>query len=109
MFFTTTATYLSTQTDSSDATGDNEVWNLATDPQHYSGITRVMELRENLRSYVASINQQTAATGVPMLRPMFFEFESDSICQTSAVDGQFVCLPGACFFDKVTQRSICLL
>ena len=29
--------------------GDNEVWNLAKEAQHYKGITTVMHLRENLR------------------------------------------------------------
>lgn len=70
--------------------GDNEVWNLAADAAHYQGITSVMYLRENLRGYVASINAEAAATGMPMLRPMILAFPGDPVCATSAVEGQFM-------------------
>ena len=70
--------------------GDNEVWNLAKDPQHYNGIVRVMNLREDLRSYVTAINLETANTGTPMAHPMFMAFENDPVCQTPDVEGQYV-------------------
>lgn len=47
--------------------GDNEVWTLAQDPEHYGAITSVMYLRETLRPYVMAINQIAADTGMPML------------------------------------------
>ena len=47
----------------SGTNGDNEVWNLAKDAKHYEGITKVMHLRENLRSYVTTINTEAAASG----------------------------------------------
>ena len=35
--------------------GDNEVWNLAQQSDHYDAIVAVMELRETLRNYVSLI------------------------------------------------------
>lgn len=70
--------------------GDNEVWNLAKDNTHYTGITRVMHLRENLREYVAEINEITVATGLPMLRPMFLEWPDDAGCAGADVEDQFM-------------------
>ena len=65
-----------------------QVWNLAQEPAHYAGIVAVMHLRENLRNYVSNINAQAAATGYPMMRPMFLEFPQDATCQTPAVEDQ---------------------
>lgn len=75
---------------SASTNGDNEVWNLAKDQAHYDAIAAVMRLRENLRSYVAKINAETAATGMPMVRAMFLQFPNDSVCQTAAVEDQFM-------------------
>ena len=70
--------------------GDNEVWNLAKEPQHYAGITKVMHLRENLREYVAEINDEAVATGMPMLRPMFLQWPEDKGCEGTDVEDQFM-------------------
>ena len=70
--------------------GDNEVWNLAQEPAHYAGIEAVMRLRENLRSYTAEINAVTAATGLPMVRPMFLQFPLDPLCAGADVEDQFM-------------------
>lgn len=63
---------------------------MAKDQAHYDAIVAVMRLRENLRSYVTDINAETAATGMPMIRPMFLQFPNDSVCQTRAVEDQFM-------------------
>lgn len=47
-----------------------------------------MHLRENLRGYVAKINAEAAATGMPMLRPMFLQWPLDAGAQTAAVEDQ---------------------
>ena len=70
--------------------GDNEVWNLAKEAQHYKGITTVMHLRENLRQYVAEINDVAAETGMPMMRPMFLQWPDDKGCQGKDVEDQFM-------------------
>ena len=70
--------------------GDNEVWNLAPDPAHYAAIVAVMRLRENLREYVAQINAEAAATGMPMCRPMFLQFPLDAGCAGADVEDQYM-------------------
>ena len=71
-----------------ETNGDNEVWNLARDPEHYDAIVAVMELRETLRDYVAEINNQTVMSGVPMMRPMMLEFPADRECYTKPAENQ---------------------
>jgi hypothetical protein len=66
------------------------VWNLAQEPAHYDGIVAVMRLRENLRQYVSDINAETAATGFPMIRPMFLQWPLDAGCQGADVEDQFM-------------------
>ena len=73
--------------------GDNEVWSLARDPQHYTAIRQVMELRESLRGYVAAVNRETVETGLPMVRPLFLQFPEDPECQGPAVEGHFLLGP----------------
>jgi alpha-D-xyloside xylohydrolase len=73
--------------------GDNEVWNLAKDPEHYAAIEKVMMLREDLRNYVKQINDQSVATGVPMMRPMFFQFPDDPVCAGNQAEKQFMLGP----------------
>jgi len=70
-----------------------QVWNLAQDPTHYAGITAVMRLRENLREYVWQLSAETAATGMPIVRPMILQFPDDPVCATPAVEGQFMLGP----------------
>jgi hypothetical protein len=70
-----------------------QVWNLATEPAHYAGIVAVMRLRENLRQYVSDINAEAAATGLPMVRPMFLQWPLDAGCQGSDTEDQFMLGP----------------
>lgn len=65
---------------------------LFSDPhqQHYQGIVAVMRLRENLREYVAQINAEAAATGMPMVRPMFLAWPNDAAAQGADVEDQFM-------------------
>ena len=46
--------------------------------------------RENLRQYVAEINDVAAATGMPMMRPMFLQWPDDKGCQGKDVEDQFM-------------------
>jgi alpha-D-xyloside xylohydrolase len=92
--------------------GDNEVWNLATDPAHYTGIVNVMHARENLREYVSQINAVTAATGTPMLRPMFLQWPNDPACAGADVEDQFMFGPkwlvAPVYTYQATSRSVYL-
>ena len=70
--------------------GDNEVWNLATQPDHYDAIVTMMRLREQLREYTSQINALAAATGMPMVRPMFLQYPLDPACSGADVEDQFM-------------------
>ena len=76
-----------------DTGGDNEVWTLAQDPQHYQALADVMGLRESLRDYVAELNKETSATGLPMVRPVFLQFPEDLLCRGEEVEAQFLLGP----------------
>ncbi len=73
-----------------DTNGDNEVWNLAPDALHYDAIVTMMRLRESLRQYVFEANQEHAATGFPMVRPMMLAFPSDADAQSQLAEDQFM-------------------
>ena len=49
-----------------------------------------MRLRESLREYVSQINAETAATGMPMSRPMFLQWPLDAGAQGADVEDQFM-------------------
>ena len=70
--------------------GDNEVWNLAKDAAHYDAIVAMMRLRESLRQHVSDLNAETAATGMPMVRPMFLEWPLDAGAAGADVEDQFM-------------------
>jgi len=70
--------------------GDNEVWNLAPEKDHYDAIVASMELREELRSYVAEINNVSVVTGLPMMRAMVLEFPLDAVCAADGAEQQFM-------------------
>ena len=70
--------------------GDNEIWNLAPQQDHYNAIVAVMRLREDLRDYVKRLNDESVATGMPMLRPMFLEFPTETQCESEDVSMQYM-------------------
>lgn len=70
--------------------GDNEVWNLAKDPEHYNAIVQIMQLREKLRPYVQNLSAEVAQTGMPMIRPMFLAFPDDPACAAADVEDQYM-------------------
>lgn len=96
----------------SPTNGDNEVWNLAPAPDHYDAIVAVMRLREDLREYVSQINAVTAATGLPMVRPMFLQYPADPGCQGADVEDQFMFGPdwlvAPVYTQGATSRSVYL-
>ena len=95
-----------------ETNGDNEVWNLAREPAHYAAIVAVMRLRENLREYVAQANAEAAATGLPMVRPMFLQWPLDAGAQDAAAEDQFMFgsrwLVAPMYTQGATSRSVYL-
>jgi hypothetical protein len=66
------------------------VWLLAPEPSRYGAIVQMMHLREELREYVAQINAQAAATGMPMARPMFLQWPLDAGSSEAACEDQYM-------------------
>jgi alpha-D-xyloside xylohydrolase len=60
--------------------GDNEVWNLAKDADHYDALSAALQLRADLREYTLRVNRVTAETGLPMVRAMVLAFPDDPAC-----------------------------
>eukprot|EP00937_MAST-01D_sp_MAST-1D-sp2_P006861 g6861.t1 len=70
--------------------GDNEVWNLAPRPEQFAAIKAAMELREALRGYVQQLNNESVATGMPMMRAMALAFPHDALCASDGVEQQYM-------------------
>ena len=56
-----------------------------------AAIVKVMRLREQLRPYVMEQYEAAAAHGTPIMRPLFFDFHTDSGSQ--GIDDQLVRRP----------------
>ncbi len=65
---------------------NNEAWTIGGDS--YSYIRASMLLRERLRPYVMKQMRVAATRGIPPMRPLFFDFESDAY--TYSVENQFL-------------------
>ena len=59
---------------------DNEVWSYGEEV--YAICRKYLALRESLRPYVRACMERTHETGEPVMRPMFFDFPEDAVCQT---------------------------
>ena len=75
--------------------GDNEVWNLAKQPDHYAAIEKVMMLREDLRNYVKQINNESVMFGTPMMRAVALQFPADPVVKAnvSSTEAEFLLGP----------------
>ena len=58
--------------------GDNEVWSFGEEA--YAIIKGLLELREALRPYIAAHMRIAHESGVPPMRPIFFDFPKDESC-----------------------------
>lgn len=66
--------------------GPNEVWSFGEEA--YAIITDLLFLRERLRPYLMEQMQQAHQTGIPPMRPLFFDFPQDERAYT--VDDQYL-------------------
>lgn len=55
---------------------DNEVWSFGED--NYQIMKKYLMLRERLRPYIRSCMQAASQTGEPVMRPLFFDFPTDT-------------------------------
>jgi Alpha-glucosidases, family 31 of glycosyl hydrolases len=60
--------------------GANEIWSFGD--QVYPILKKLILLRERLRPYLHKYMDIASSTGVPVMRPMFFDYPEDEICYT---------------------------
>ena len=68
--------------------GVNEPWEYCNDA--YVSIVPLLHLREALRPYVLATSAQTAATGMPMVRPLVLSFPNDPESTSPAAEATFL-------------------
>ncbi len=69
--------------------GANEVWSFGE--RAYKIISRLMNIREQLKSYLMSQNRSAHERGIPPMRPLFFDFPKDE--QAYQIEDQFMLGP----------------
>jgi alpha-D-xyloside xylohydrolase len=67
----------------------NEVWMFGDEAE--AAISRAMRIREQLRPYIMEQYAEAAASGTPIMRPLFVDFHDDSASQT--IDTQMMLGP----------------
>ncbi len=58
--------------------GDNEIWSFGE--KAYPILKNLLELRERLRPYLHKQMDIASETGIPVMRPMFFDYPQEEIC-----------------------------
>ena len=57
---------------------DNEVWSFGED--NYEILKEFLFMRERLRPYIRECMRRVSETGDLIMRPMFYDFQNDSVC-----------------------------
>ncbi|MBE6753456.1 MAG: hypothetical protein E7559_03760 [Ruminococcaceae bacterium] len=60
------------------AGGDNELWSFGE--RNYPILRDLVVLRDKLKPYILRTAENTARTGEPIMRPMFFDFPDEEAC-----------------------------
>lgn len=58
--------------------GDNEIWSFGE--ENYYTIKDLIEIRDRLKGYICHHMDITSRTGIPIMRPMFFDYHDDEKC-----------------------------
>lgn len=66
--------------------GDNEVWSFGD--ENYEILKEYLSMRERLRPYIKEQMKRAHETGVPMMRPLFYDFPEDE--ESYDVDDQLL-------------------
>jgi alpha-D-xyloside xylohydrolase len=80
----------------------NEIWHFGAEAE--AAIGRVMALREQLRPYVAARYAEAAATGAPVMRPMFYDFWTQ-LPAAAAVDDQMMFGPDYLVAPQLREQA----
>lgn len=58
--------------------GPNEVWSYGEDA--YKIMSRYIQIREQLKPYILENMKKASEEGIPVMRPLFFDFPNDKMC-----------------------------
>jgi len=64
----------------------NEVWSYGDDT--YRIMSRYLQVREQLKPYILKHMETASREGIPVMRPLFFDFPEDQVCYT--VEDQYM-------------------
>ncbi len=56
----------------------NELWSYGD--ECFAIMKKYLDIRISMKDYIASLYEKNAASGAPLIRPMFFEFPEDPVC-----------------------------
>lgn len=60
--------------------GDNEIWSFGE--ENFEILKELVFLRERLKPYLQKHMKKASEKGIPLMRPMFFDFPEDEVCYT---------------------------
>ncbi len=66
---------------------DNEVWSFGED--NYEILKKFLFIREKLRPYIRKVMDECTETGLPVMRPLFFDFSEDKTAWTTEDEYMF--------------------
>ncbi|MBQ9947646.1 MAG: glycoside hydrolase family 31 protein, partial [Oscillospiraceae bacterium] len=66
---------------------DNEVWSFGED--NYEILKKFLFIREKLRPYIRRVMDECTETGLPVMRPLFFDFSEDKTAWTTEDEYMF--------------------
>jgi len=88
--------------------GPNEVWSYG--PEAYEIMKRYLLARERMRPYIRAVMRAAHARGTPVIRPLFYDFPSDST--TWSVEDQYMFGPDVLvapvLYEAVSKRTVYL-
>lgn len=102
--------------------GDNEIWSFGE--KNYVILKKLIETRERLKPYILKQMANASKNGVPIMRPMFFDYYKDPVCYELSEQYMFgsdilfapimergqtkrrVYLPEGCWI-RTTDMSVC--
>jgi alpha-D-xyloside xylohydrolase len=83
--------------------GDNEIWSFGE--KVYPILKKLVELRERLRPYIHKHMDIASETGIPVMRPMFFDYPEDEVCYS--LGDQYMFGDDILFAPIVQQGQTC--
>ena len=80
--------------------GDNELWSFGE--RNFEILKELVLLRDQLRPYTRKSMDAASQAGVPVMRPMFFDYPEDEVCYTL---GEQYMFGDDILFAPITQRG----